>query len=112
LSVIHFLNVKQGDCSIIQHDSGHVSVVDVCNTSKENIESETLIALIKSLKEAGSGNLNQKAHPVNPIEYMKKHGITSIFRFILTHPDMDHMDGIKDLFEILPIFMIQITQRK
>lgn len=44
-------------------------------------------------------NFNQKAYPVNPISYLKKHGISAVFRFILTHPDMDHMDGIKDFFE-------------
>jgi beta-lactamase superfamily II metal-dependent hydrolase len=100
LSVIHFLNVKQGDCTMIQHDSGHISVIDLCNARKKSAESERLLSLIKALKEAGSGNFNQKAYPVNPIEYMKSFKITSIFRFILTHPDMDHMDGIKDLFEI------------
>ena len=36
---------------------------------------------------------------MNPIAYMKGHGISSIFRYIQTHPDMDHMDGIKALFE-------------
>ena len=99
MSIIHFLNVKEGDCSIIEHNSGHVSVIDVSNARKEYTEKEKLSALVKALMERGSGNLNQKAHPVNPIEYMKKFGITSIFRFVLTHPDMDHMDGIKDIFE-------------
>ena len=102
MSVVHFLNVKEGDCSIIEHTSGNVSVIDVSNARKEYKEEEKLSALVKALfeeKEAGSGNFNQKAYPVDPIEYMKSFGITSIFRFILTHPDMDHMDGIKDLFE-------------
>jgi len=30
---------------------------------------------------------------------MDSRGILDIHRFILTHPDMDHMDGIKDLFD-------------
>jgi hypothetical protein len=34
----------------------------------------------------------------NPIRYMRDRGMTDVFRFILTHPDMDHMDGIKDVF--------------
>jgi len=99
LSIVHFLNVKEGDCSIIEHTSGHISVIDVSNARKEYTEAEKLSALVKALMEKGSGNFNQKASPVNPIEYMKSFGITSIFRFILTHPDMDHMDGIKNLFE-------------
>ena len=102
MSVVHFLNVKEGDCSIINHVSGHISVIDVSHARKEYTEEVNISAMVKALfeaREAGSGNFNQKAYPVNPIEYMKSFGITSIFRFILTHPDMDHMGGIKDLFE-------------
>ena len=30
MATIHFLNVKDGDCSVIEHNSGHVTVIDVC----------------------------------------------------------------------------------
>lgn len=30
---------------------------------------------------------------------LKDFGVSTIFRFILTHPDMDHMDGMKSLFD-------------
>ncbi len=46
-----------------------------------------------------SGNFWQKEFPENPIDYMIDHEIDTIFRFILTHPDMDHMDGIKTVFD-------------
>ena len=87
MSVIHFLNVNEGDCNIIQHGSGRVTVIDVCNGNAEN---ETILE---------NANHRQKEYPVNPINYIASLGITSIFRFILTHPDMDHMDGIKKLFD-------------
>lgn len=95
----HFLNVKEGDCSVIEHASGHVSVIDVCNARKTRIvesfeETKFLAELSKQ------GNYNQKKNPVNPIEYLQKFGITSVFRFMVTHPDMDHIDGIKDFFEV------------
>ncbi len=93
MGIIHFLNVNNGDCSIIEHNTGRISLIDVCNARKE----EKIIERMESV--AGSGNLNQKAHPVNPIQYLRNHNINSIFRFVLTHPDMDHMDGIKDLVE-------------
>lgn len=93
----HFLNVKDGDCSIIQHGSGRVSVIDVCNAEK--VTTPMSDSELKSITERVSGNFQQKKHPVNPIEYLKKFNISSVFRFILTHPDMDHMDGIKDFFE-------------
>ncbi|WP_041584971.1 ComEC/Rec2 family competence protein [Syntrophus aciditrophicus] len=101
MPVVHFLNVKEGDCSIIEHTSGHISVIDVCNARKETPESKIVESIVKNImtKAAGSGNLNQKAYPVNPISYMKERSLTSVFRFVATHPDMDHIDGIKDFFE-------------
>lgn len=100
MAVIHFLNVKNGDCSIIEHNSGRVTVIDVCN-AKEDTQQARLEESVRSVfaKAAGLGNFNQKAYPENPILYMKEHGISSVFRFILTHPDMDHMDGLKAFWE-------------
>jgi beta-lactamase superfamily II metal-dependent hydrolase len=49
---------------------------------------------------SGKKNYGQKLIPDNPIEYLKDNlKVTDIFRFIISHPDMDHIDGIKDLFE-------------
>ena len=114
-NTFHFLNVKDGDCSIIKHDSDHLSVVDVCNARRkatsesaqamraimESLQLSTLTALSQQMANASGArkNYGQKKHPDNPIEYLHKHNEFSIFRFMLTHPDMDHMDGIKDVFE-------------
>lgn len=99
MPTLHYLNVKQGDCSIIQHVSGHVTVIDVCNAKKESVEEAVVSAKLVKLAEQGVlGNFNQKKHPVNPIAYMRERDVTSVFRFILTNPDMDHMDGIKDFW--------------
>jgi beta-lactamase superfamily II metal-dependent hydrolase len=54
--------------------------------------------LRKSAERGVYGNFNQKAYPVNPINYMRERDINSVFRFVLTGPDMDHMDGIKEFF--------------
>lgn len=98
---VHFLNVGNGDCSIIQHATGRVTVIDVNKARRPEIgKSASFESRIVSLSAGGGGNFNQRLSPVNPIEHMQYHKIDSIFRFILTHPDMDHMDGIKDLFEI------------
>lgn len=88
MGVVHFLNVNEGDCILIQHPSGHNSVIDISNG-----------AIVENVFESMSGNHNQKNYPVNPIEYFKDLKIDTVFRFILTHPDMDHMDGIKNLFD-------------
>jgi len=98
MSVVHFLNVNQGDCSIIEHNSGRVTVVDVCNASQPDVIKEIVLKVLARQEEPVRGNFKQKYYPVNPISYMKDRGITDVHRFILTHPDMDHMDGIEDFF--------------
>ena len=102
MATIHFLNVKQGDCSVIQHDSGRVSVIDVCNAKAPNLQEADLEMLLAKLFTRGvAGNFQQKKYPVNPIAYLREHDVDSIFRYIQTHPDMDHMGGIKALFSEL-----------
>ena len=50
-------------------------------------------------------NYRQKLDPDNPIAYLNENvGVESIFRFIISHPDMDHIDGIKDLFTEFKIY--------
>jgi beta-lactamase superfamily II metal-dependent hydrolase len=99
MATIHYLNVKEGDCSVIKHNSGHVSVIDVCNAKPTERLTEALTATLAKAERGISGNFQQKKYPVNPITYLRDHGINSIFRYVQTHPDMDHMDGIKALFE-------------
>ena len=95
---IHALNVKNGDCTIFEHASGRRTMIDI---SAGNIDSETLAA--KSMYQEHSlskprGNYGMCNHPTNPIRYLKNTiGETSLFRFILTHPDMDHLDGFNRL---------------
>ena len=102
MPTIHFLNVKQGDCSIIEHGSGHVSVIDVCNAKPVESPLAKLeqleLVLAKASDRGVQGNFQQKKYPVNPVSYLRDHGVSSIFRYIQTHPDMDHMDGLATLF--------------
>lgn len=101
MGVIHFLNVNEGDCILVKHPSGHNTVIDISNGSALEMVFESA-----SL----SGNHNQKNYPVNPIEYLSDLGIKTIFRFVLTHPDMDHMDGIKELFETFEVLNFWDTE--
>lgn len=99
MSIVHFLNVKDGDCSVIQHISGRVTVVDVCNaTPSESLEEEQRRTTLNAATRGVAGNFQQKRYPVNPISYLKEHSISRVFRYIQTHPDMDHMDGIRAFF--------------
>ena len=100
MSVIHFLNVRNGDCNIIEHNSGRISVIDVCCARKEIINEECSQEDSRIIMNSNvAGNYRQKEHPENPVRYLNKViNCSSIFRYIQTHPDMDHMDRIKDLF--------------
>lgn len=105
---IHFLNVLEGDCNIIQHDNGHITVMDVSNASNDEWTlQEQQVRASQERQEMqnndyvpiGKTNFHQKRTPDNPIDYLKKYGVKDIFRFIISHPDMDHLDGIRDLYQ-------------
>ena len=107
MSRIHFLNVLEGDCNIIEHDSGRKTVIDVSNAYNDYDTAEE-IAVRNSQRRrdmyertqvpSDKNDYKQKKTPDNPIQYLRKLKISEIFRFVVTHPDMDHLDGIKDLF--------------
>src|SRR5689334_881186 len=106
MATIHFLNVLDGDCNIIQHDTKRVSVIDISNAyNKDDSDEEKAAKQVKEIviKKTnfvpdGKINYNQKEYPDNPIDYIHKLNVESIFRFIISHPDMDHIDGIKDFY--------------
>ncbi len=111
MSRVHFLNVNDGDCSIIEHNTRRVTVIDVsaakqpaAKALKGAIRFSAGEVLLENARQrskiAGvSGNFNRSEYPDNPIEYMAERGIDAVFRFISTHPDMDHLDGIKAFFQ-------------
>lgn len=43
------------------------------------------------------GDFGMSKKPTNPVSYLRDRGVKSLFRFILTHPDMDHLDGFDSL---------------
>jgi len=124
---VHYLNVGHGDCTIIEHPSGNVTVIDINNgtdidsnsarelaesfgSAKRNIELNELMGRrrISALVEAG-----YDIELTNPIEYLK--GILngkSIFRYIQTHPDLDHMRGLTALYREFSILNFWDTNNK
>jgi competence protein ComEC len=98
MSLIHFLNVADGDCTLVEHESGRITVIDVSKARPPKPLAEAVLAKTASIDRGVNGDFHQRQYPVNPISYLKSRGVTSIFRYVQTHPDMDHMDGIKDLF--------------
>lgn len=73
---IHFLNVGKGNCTICEFHSGRLGMIDIDNSRIQDDERVL----------------------TDPVEYfLNKFKEKGLFRFILTHPDMDHMSGLYEL---------------
>ena len=73
---VHFLNVGKGNCVVAKFPLGRLAVIDIDN-SKVEVDNPLQ----------------------DPIEFLdKNYPAESIFRFVLTHPDMDHMSGLDELY--------------
>jgi competence protein ComEC len=110
----HFLNVGRGDCTIIEFPSGRMAMIDIFtlktmddDTALELAEAyteSTRFAIAKAIQGDARTALREylkKAmlEVTDPIRYYQDHfGTTAIFRFIATHPDMDHLTGLKRLW--------------
>lgn len=98
--IFHFLNVGKGDCSIIDFTSGRLTIIDID-------DSRSISAAQKAYMEV----IEKKAKLTNPIDYITSNfKDKDIFRFILTHPDMDHMSGIKELYSKKPFLNFWDTE--
>lgn len=95
---IHFINVGKGSCTAIMHPSGRLTVIDVDDSRAPERAHSPLEELLSS------SNISKGVSRTNPIEYISQNfsNAQSIFRFILTHPDMDHMSGVKLLYDRKP----------
>lgn len=105
---IHFLNVGHGDCTIIEHASGRITMIDINNSKSLPEDDEVALAeqLGISLSHFRHATLETKSWEQyyeslldDPREYWRAHFPgRSLFRYIQTHPDMDHMSGLASLF--------------
>ena len=99
---VHVLNVSPGDCTLIQHNSGRLTGIDICNGNLESRQQAAAVEIRAATlldERYGGGNYGMCQRPSNPINYIKNFGLGRLFRFILSHPDMDHMDGLAKLHE-------------
>src|SRR5205807_1447335 len=74
---------------------------DICSG---NLAPTTEGWLAKSLQLlAVQGNFRMCDSPTNPLDYLSLIGRDQIWRFILSHPDMDHLDGLNNLHTLKSI---------
>lgn len=96
---VHLLNVSPGDCTVIQHASGRVTMMDICGGNQRLDEEVRKSVAMEALASKPRGNFRMCEGCADPISYLRTIGVASLFRFILSHPDMDHMDGFDRLFD-------------
>jgi len=125
---LHFLNVDHGDCTIIRHPNDHrnrgegrISFVDINDWKHRTPDSKSeLVAGLSDFLNRVSSQGGTFQKQISPEEYARKYLDdpidyyndefsqirTKIWRFIVTHPDMDHLSGLTRLknevgFEVL-----------
>jgi competence protein ComEC len=95
---VHILNVGRGSCTIVESPSGRATMIDINDGGKlrpEEYEAIRQRASFMSLAEALIAKEEQMLD--DPIDWFRTHIGTSLFRFILSHPDKDHMAGVRHL---------------
>ena len=96
---IHFVNVNQGDCVLLEHNSGRLTIFDISAGNIERARSGLAGYQAEWNIRSAKGNYRMCQHPTNPLDYLTNMGVVDIWRFILSHPDMDHLDGFNSLLD-------------
>jgi competence protein ComEC len=91
-SDVNVINVGAGSCVVIESPSGRKSMIDINDGGDLREAAAMLLAERLFLSESLR---SLKAKLVDPIEFCHANGIYELWRFILTHPDADHMAGIR-----------------
>lgn len=96
---VHVLNVGRGSCTVVKSPSGRASMIDINDGGELRPDEYEAIKQrsysISTLVEAAIAKEKQLLD--DPIEWFKANIGTSMWRFILSHPDMDHLSGIRRL---------------
>ena len=106
---VHILNVGHGDCAVIRHPLGRLTMIDINNgcaldevTYKELVAYYPLEFSQHLRASVAKGEriavLVEKGYNIkltNPLEFLKEmYPGKPIWRYIQTHPHMDHMRGL------------------
>lgn len=109
---VHFLNVGEGDCTIVEFPSGRLMVIDMNNgKTLDKTTREAVRAQYRSTRQTEQArdffrrladialehqfiqSLNDKL--TDPIAYLDHwFPCRDIWRLVISHPDMDHMTGL------------------
>lgn len=88
---IHVLNVGAGSCAVIASPSGRLSMIDVNDGAElRDYEKSALSGLVALARRR-----ELEGRLVDPIRWVRERYGDKLWRFILSHPDADHMAGIR-----------------
>lgn len=109
---LHFLNVGKGDCTIVEFPSQRLGMIDIDDS--RSFEEETFEEIAEEMGWKARYNFfktvdvqsarrmimaEYKIPLTDPVQYyLENFKYRSIFRFIVTHPDMDHLSGLHRLW--------------
>jgi beta-lactamase superfamily II metal-dependent hydrolase len=79
-------------------------MMDICSGNQRLDESVRKAYAADEAARKPRGNFNMCSQSTDPISYLKSIGVSSLFRFILSHPDMDHMDGLDRLCDEFRVY--------
>lgn len=96
---VHLLNVTPGDSTLIRHADGKWTMIDICDGNYEQPEA-SIFDLAPSIAKS---KFKMTEYPTNPVSYLKNQNVSTLFRFILSHPDMDHLDGFNSLIDEISV---------
>ncbi len=111
---IHFLNVGHGDCTIFEHAGGNLTMIDINNgddldsTSAAEVSEETasvyddlMLPFAEATGTKRASILATAGYDVrltNPVQFLAdNYQGRPLFRYIQSHPDLDHMRGLTAL---------------
>jgi competence protein ComEC len=110
---VHFLNVGHGDCTLVEFPSGRLAMIDINNSKTLPTGDEAALAAHAGVPLSvfrGAG-LSRSAIPtrswedyyrsllVDPYDYFSTtFPGRGLFRYIQTHPDLDHLSGLHNFF--------------
>jgi competence protein ComEC len=95
---IHILNVGRGSCTVIESPSGRTTMIDINDGGKLRPDEYEAIDARFSVQVLAETLIKQQEQKlVDPIDWYTENVGAEMWRFILSHPDKDHMAGIRRL---------------
>jgi competence protein ComEC len=113
---IHFLNVGHGDCTLIESPSGRITMIDTNNSKTLPPDDEVALAEAQRVSlnvfkgfgvQGRSLESRYQSLLVDPCDYfVERFAGRAVFRYIQTHPDMDHMTGLYRFFWLKKVALL------